>query len=62
MFCEEKRALRLEKLNRAMDEINKKYGRNTIHLAVAQKGKWQMKRERQSPCYTTRFADILKIG
>lgn len=51
-----------EKLNKAIDEINKKFGKNTIHLAVATAGKWQMKREKLSPRYTTRFKEILEIG
>lgn len=61
MFREERLAPRLEKLNRAMDEINRKFGKNTIRLAAASGGAWEMKRERQSPCYTTRFSDILKV-
>lgn len=49
-----------EKLNRAIDEINKKFGKGTIHLAAAHTGQWQTKRERMSPRYTTRIGEIIK--
>lgn len=51
-----------EKLNKAIDDINRKFGKNTIHLAIATTGKWQMKREKLSPRYTTRFSEIMKIS
>ena len=50
-----------EKLNRAIDEINRKFGRGTIHLAAAASGKWQMKREKMSPRYTTRIDEIIRV-
>ena len=52
---------KLDRINRAMDEINRKFGRHTVHLATARKGEWQMKRERLSPRYTTRLSDIIRI-
>tara|TARA_Y100000590_G_scaffold213742_2_gene242244 strand:+ start:159 stop:1463 length:1305 start_codon:yes stop_codon:yes gene_type:complete len=45
-----------------MDEINIKYGIST--LKIASEGinrKWEMKREKISPCYTTRFEEIVKV-
>lgn len=62
MYHEERLATRVEKLNYVMDEINRKHGKNTIHLAVAHGGDWQMKRENMSPRYTTRFNEILTIN
>ena len=50
-----------EKLNKAIDEINRKFGKGTIHLAAATTGCWQMKRERMSPRYTTRLAEVISI-
>ena len=50
-----------ERLNRAIDEINRKFGKGTVHLAIAHTGKWQMKRERKSPRYTTRIDEIIQI-
>ncbi len=52
---------KLDRINRAMDEINRKFGRHTVHLAAAKKGAWQTKRERLSPRYTTRLSDIVRI-
>lgn len=51
-----------EKLNKAIDEINRKFGKGTVHLAVARTGQWRMKRERMSPRYTTRLDEIMKIN
>ena len=50
-----------ENLNRAIDEINRKFGKGTIHLAAATVGKWQMKRQMRSPRYTTRIEEIIRI-
>jgi DNA polymerase V len=50
-----------EKLNKVIDEINKKFGKGTVHLAIAHTGKWQMKRERMSPRYTTRIDEVMNI-
>jgi DNA polymerase V len=50
-----------EKLNRAIDEINRKFGKGTVRLAVAHQGKWQMKRDMQSPRYTTRIEEIMRV-
>lgn len=52
---------KLDRLQKAMDEINRKFGRHTVHLASAKKGAWQMKRQRLSPRYTTRLSDIIRI-
>lgn len=48
---------------KAMDAINQKYGRHTVTIgAVPQKTtKWQGARHHTSPCYTTRWTDILKV-
>lgn len=61
MFKEEHLAPKLEKLNRAIDEINLKFGRDTIRLAAAHAGQWQSKSERMSPRYTTRIDEVIKI-
>ncbi len=50
-----------EKLNKAIDEINRKFGKGTIHLAAATTGKWRMKREMMSPRYTTRIDEVIRI-
>jgi len=42
-----------------LDNVNNKYGRNTLKFAVMGDGKaWKIKQERLSPCYTTRMSDF----
>ena len=46
----------------AMDDINRKMGRNKLRLAIQGfDRKWRLKQEKLSPCYTTRFEDILEV-
>jgi DNA polymerase V len=45
-----------------MDRINERYGNSTIRLASEGIEKsWKMKRENVSPCYTTRFEELVKV-
>ena len=47
---------------RSMDSINSKYGSATSKLASQDlKRTWKMKQERLSPCYTTKWNDLLKV-
>lgn len=62
LFVETQISERHERLNLAMDEINKKHGRDTVRIARARKGDWQTKADRRSPRYTTRFDEILRAG
>ncbi|HIG09742.1 MAG TPA: Y-family DNA polymerase [Alphaproteobacteria bacterium] len=49
-------------INSVVDKINRKMGRNKVKLAVqGADRKWKLKQEKLSPCYTTRFADILEV-
>jgi DNA polymerase V len=52
---------KLDRLNRAVDDLNRKFGRGTVHLAAARVGKWKMRREMMSPRYTTRIDEVLKV-
>ena len=46
----------------AVDYINEKMGRNKVRLAVQGfDRKWRLKQEKLSPCYTTRFKDVLQV-
>ena len=37
-------------------------GKNKVKLAVQGTGrKWKLRQEKLSPCYTTRFSDILEV-
>lgn len=45
-----------------MDKLNASYGDHMLKLASQDvRRKWKMKQERLSPCYTTRFTDILNV-
>ena len=47
-------------LMRTLDAINLRYGRDTLRPgSTAQRGIWSMRRASLSPCYTTRFEEIL---
>jgi len=49
-------------INVAVDKINATMGKNKVKLAVQGNGrKWKLKQEKLSPCYTTRFADLLEV-
>ena len=44
----------------ALDELNERYGKNTVSLGTMgfKKGSWSMKQERRTPAYTTRWEDM----
>ncbi len=49
-------------INSVVDTINSKMGRNKVKLAVQGTGrKWKLRQEKLSPCYTTRFSEILEV-
>ena len=49
-------------INSVVDTINRKMGGNKVKLAVQGTGrKWKLRQERLSPCYTTRFSEILEV-
>lgn len=49
--------------SRALDAINKKMGIDTINFAAnGVERNWKMRSELRSPCYTTKWSDIMKIG
>ena len=49
-------------INVAVDKINATMGKNKVKLAVQGNGRnWKLKQEKLSPCYTTRFTDILEV-
>lgn len=48
-----------QRLMETMDRINRKYGRGTMILAnQGIDASWNMRRERKSPCYTTRLHEL----
>jgi len=50
-------------INIAVDKINATMGNNKVKLAVQgnDERKWKLKQENLSPCYTTRFSDLLEV-
>ena len=49
-------------LMRAVDKLNRLHGRDTVQYASSGiNQKWQMKRAKLSPSYTTRWKDIPKV-
>jgi DNA polymerase V len=53
------------KLMTALDIVNQRFGKGTLHMASAgmagDKRAWSMKQERRTPCYTTQWKDILEV-
>jgi DNA polymerase V len=53
------------KLMTALDVVNQRFGKGTLHMASAgmagNKRVWSMKQERLTPAYTTSFKDILEV-
>lgn len=54
---------RFRRVQQAVDEINRRWGRDTVRLGInAREGRWQMKAFRRSPRYTTRVDELLTIS
>ncbi len=61
MFGDE-RAERFRQVMVAVDQINRRWGRNTVRFATANpEGNWRTKVEKRSPRYTTRLPEVLII-
>lgn len=51
-----------QRVMKALDQINATMGRNKVRLAIQGfDRKWRLKQEKLSPCYTTRFSDMLNV-
>ncbi len=58
----EKQNTRQKRAIEALDSVNKKFGNNTLRFAAEGISQpWKMAKDHLSPCYTTSWADILKI-
>lgn len=54
---------RQHKLMKAIDEINQKFGKDTVRFAsVERNGAWKMKQLYKSPSYTTNWNEILTVN
>ncbi len=53
---------RHDRLYDAVDKINREFGRGSVfHLAQGIEKPWLMRREHLSPCFTTKWSDILTL-
>jgi DNA polymerase V len=53
---------RFRQVSIAVDEINKKYGQDTVRFGIAKpNGCWRTKFQKRSPRYTTRLQEVLSI-
>jgi len=52
------------KIMETLDGINRKEGKNTLKFAACGtfNNNWPMQSEHRSPCYTTRWTELLKVG
>lgn len=54
---------RCQQLNAVMDTVNTRFGRGSMIVAAQGTAKtWQMKRQALSPCYTTRWQDLIVVS
>jgi DNA polymerase V len=59
LMLEHGKGQRSEGLMKAMDALNRRYGRQAVSVfASASPKPWAMRRENMSPCYTTRWSDV----
>jgi DNA polymerase V len=50
------------KLMESLDEVNRRYGRQTLQVATqGTTRKWRLRQEKLSPGYTTRWSDLMEI-
>ena len=55
--------LRRQRVMNSLDYINTTMGRDKVRLAIQGfDRKWRLKQEKLSPCYTTRFTDMLQVN
>ena len=54
-------APRHDRLMKAVDGLNGLYGNDTVRIAAASCGKYEMKRNMLSPRYTTKFKEVLHV-
>ncbi|HQN94480.1 MAG TPA: DUF4113 domain-containing protein [Prolixibacteraceae bacterium] len=54
---------RQKKISQLSDRINYRYGQDTLKLAVqGGNNDWKLRHDKLSPCYTTRWNELLKVN
>ena len=62
-FFHQQDILRRQRVMYSLDYINTTMGRDKVRLAIQGfDRKWRLKQEKLSPCYTTRFTDMLQVN
>ncbi|WP_200384855.1 DUF4113 domain-containing protein [Rhodocyclus tenuis] len=63
LFADEHASGRSAALMAALDRVNAKFGRGTSKTgaSTASQGAWQMRQARMSPCYSTRWEDLVRV-
>jgi DNA polymerase V len=52
-----------DSMMKTIDQINYRYGDSTIKLASEGiEKRWSMRRKKMSPCYTTRFDELMEVS
>lgn len=60
---DDERFERQHKLMKAVDEINQKFGKDTVRFSSVERcGAWKMKQIYKSPSYTTNWNELLTVG
>jgi hypothetical protein len=49
------------RLMKTIDRLNGAYGRDTVRIAAADAGKYEMRRNMLSPRYTTRMDEVMRV-
>lgn len=53
---------RADKLMQVMDQVNARWGRDSLRVASAGgSGAWRLRQAQKSPCYTTRLAEVRRV-
>jgi DNA polymerase V len=55
------KSARAGSLMEALDALNSRYGAGTLRIASDTPAGWKQRQEKLSPCYTTRWSDIIEV-
>lgn len=59
LFADHAADEKTERLMAALDQLNRRYGSNTVTVfSTGTKKPWAMRRENKTPCYTTQWTDV----